>query len=63
MAQAGLHVPAAAGSRLPVFRSIFADIGEHRNGSILRVTHHASPVTGRILHDAGQRLQGLNIES
>ena len=65
MHQAGLHVPAAAGSRLPVFRDVFADIGDEQSiaqslstfsghlRSIIRIVGAAGPGTLVLLDELG----------
>ncbi len=65
MHQSGLHVPAAAGSSLPVFRDVFADIGDEQSiaqslstfsghlRSIIRIVAQAGPGTLVLLDELG----------
>src|SRR6185503_264693 len=65
MHQSGLHVPAAPGSKLPVFRDVFADIGDEQSiaqslstfsghlRSIIRIVEQAGPGTLVLLDELG----------
>ncbi len=65
MHQAGLHIPAAAGSRLPVWRDVLADIGDEQSiaqslstfsghlRSIIRIVAEAGPGTLVLLDELG----------
>ncbi len=65
MHQAGLHIPAATGSRLPIWRDVFADIGDEQSvaqslstfsghlRSIIRIVAAAGPRTLVLLDELG----------
>ena len=58
MAQTGLHIPVDKGSRLPVFRSLFADIGDEQSIAASLSTFSAH-ITNVVSMDRDLELPGL----
>ena len=58
MAQSGLHLPVDKGSKLPVCKSVFADIGDEQSSSASRTTDSA-PNTNGVSMDRSLTLPSL----